>query len=105
MEQQGIIQKIPSSDWAAPLVAVPKKDGRFRLCGDYKVTINQDLDLEVDQYPLPKPFATLANGSLFTKHELSQAYLQVELDNYQHPSRVIPVQPTSFWRGISPSKD
>ena len=81
MEQQGIIQKIPSSDWAAPLVAVPKKDGRFRLCGDYKVTINQDL--EVDQYPLPKPedlFATLANGSLFTKLDLSQAYLQVELD-------------------------
>ena len=78
MEQQGIIQKIPSSGWAAPLVAVPKKYGRFRLCGDYKVTINQDL--EVDQ---PKPedlFATLANGSLFTKLDLSQAYLQVELD-------------------------
>ena len=55
------------SVWAAPIVAVSKRDGKFRICGDYKVTVNKFLD--VDQYPLPKPaelFATLleANCSL-----------------------------------------
>ena len=81
LEQQGIIEKVDHSEWAAPIVVVPKKDGQFRICGDYKVTINQSL--EVDQYPLPKPeelFATLANGKQFSKLDLSQAYLQLQLD-------------------------
>ena len=76
-----MIKKVDSSEWAAPIVTVPKSDGRIRLCGDYKVTVNQALS--VDQYPLPKPedlFATLANGHKFTKLDLSQAYLQLQLD-------------------------
>ncbi len=61
-------------------MTVPKPEGKIRLCGDYKVTINQVLT--VDQYPLPKPeelFATLANGHKFTKLDLRQAYLQLQL--------------------------
>ena len=66
---------------------MPKKNGRFRICGDYKVTINQEP--EIDQYPLPKPenlFATLAGGKRFTKLDLSQAYQQLELDD---PSKML----------------
>lgn len=65
---------------------MPKKDGRFRLCGNYKVTINQAL--VIDQFPLPKPedlFATLANGTQFSKLDLSQAYLQLQLDDAPMP--------------------
>ena len=86
LEQQGIIEKVSHSEWAAPIVAVPKKDGRFRICGDYKVTINQAL--AVEQYPLPKSedlFATLAGGTVFSKLDLSQAYLQVQLDEKSTP--------------------
>ena len=64
-----------------PNVAVPKKDGKVRICGDYKVTINQAID--VDQYPLPRPadlFATLAKGKRFSKLDLSQTYQQMKLD-------------------------
>ena len=81
MERDGIVERVDHSDWAAPIVAVPKKDGSFRICGDYKVTINQAL--AVDQYPLPKPadlFASLTGGKVFTKLDLSQAYLQLQLD-------------------------
>ena len=81
LEGMGAIVKIPHSEWAAPIVPVPKKDGKFRLCGDYKVTVNQALDM--DQYPLPKPddlFASLAGGKQFTKLDLSQAYQQLQLD-------------------------
>jgi len=61
------------SIWAAPNVAVPKKDGKVRICGDYKVTINPAID--VDQYPLPDLFATVAKGKNFTKLDLSQMRL------------------------------
>ena len=86
MERQGILKKINNSDWATPIVAVPKKDGKFRICGDYKVTVNQVL--AVDQYPLPKPdelLATLAKGKFFLKLDLSQAYLQLQLDDASIP--------------------
>ena len=81
LEEQGIIEKVSHSDWAAPIVPVPKKDGRFCICGDYKVTVNQVL--AVEQYPLPTPeelFATIAGGKCFSKLDLSQAYLQVQLE-------------------------
>ena len=63
-----------------PVVLVPKKDGSLRVCGDYKMTVNQCAD--VDQYPLPNTedlFATLARGQVFSKIDLSHAYQQVEL--------------------------
>ena len=80
LEQDGVLEKITHSSWAAPIVVVPKKDGNYRLCGDYKVTVNAAMD--VDRYPLPKPeeiFASLAGGKLFSKLDLSQAYQQLLL--------------------------
>ena len=81
LEKQGIISPVSHSKWAAPIVPVPKKDGKFRICGDYKVTINQALSVE--EYPLPTPeelFSTLSGGTVFSKLDLSQAYLQVPMD-------------------------
>ena len=40
LEGEGILQRVSHSDWAAPIVAVPKKDRKIRICGDYKVTVN-----------------------------------------------------------------
>lgn len=77
----GVIEKVQYSDWAAPIVPVPKGDGDIRICGDYKVTMNPIL--KVDQYPVPTAedlFATLAGGQTFTKLDLSHAYQQVLLD-------------------------
>jgi len=81
LESEGVLEKTCYSEWAAPIVAVPKRDGRIRLCGDYKVTINPVLD--VDQYPLPRPediFASLTGGQKFTTLDLSHAYNQLLLE-------------------------
>ena len=63
-----------------PIVPVPKGDGYFRICCDYKITINEAL--EIDQHPLPKLdklFAALTGGHKFMVLDLSQAYQQLKL--------------------------
>lgn len=63
------------------MVPVSKKDTTVRLCGDFKVTINQALC--VDKYPIPcieDIFASLAGGQRFSKLDLSNAYLQMEVE-------------------------
>ena len=59
-----------------------KTNGRLRVCGDYKVTINQSVEKKV--YPLPTAedlFAKLAGGKVFLKLDMSQAYQQLPLDD------------------------
>ena len=77
----GIWKTVDYSDWAAPVVPVMKGDGSIRLCGDYKLTVNQAC--KVDPYPLPRIediFAELRGGQLFTKIDLHQAYSQIPVD-------------------------
>ena len=60
---------------------MPKSDGSVRICGDYKVTINQVVDDE--QYPLPTAqdlYSTLAGSKVFTKLDLTHAYAQMSVD-------------------------
>ena len=82
LEKAGIIEPVEFSEWAAPIVPVVKRDGSIRVCGDYKVTINQAAKL--DTYPLPRIediFAQLSNGKTFTKLDLAHAYQQLLLDD------------------------
>jgi len=58
-----------------------KQNGNVQICGDHHVTVNQAI--KVDSYPLPRVedlFAALAGGKYFTKLDMSQAYLQLQLD-------------------------
>ncbi|XP_055590407.1 uncharacterized protein LOC129742525 [Uranotaenia lowii] len=76
----GVWEKVERSEWATPVVPVLKTGGRVRLCGDYKITINPCL--LVDDHPLPtveELFASVAGGEKFSKLDLSQAYLQLEV--------------------------
>ncbi|XP_036340411.1 uncharacterized protein LOC118749740 [Rhagoletis pomonella] len=49
--KEGLLAKFDKGEWATPIVMVPKSDGTVRICGDYKVTVNQGLAL--DEHPLP----------------------------------------------------
>ena len=80
LEQAGIIEPVEFSEWAAPIVPVLKRDGTIRICGDYKLTVNQAAKLE--RYPLPKIedlFTQLSGGKRFTKLDLAHAYQQIPL--------------------------
>ena len=82
LEDNGTCSKITHSEWAAPIVLVPKPDGRIRVCGDFKMTVNPQL--QTDQYPLPTPNELLIKmngGKKFTKLDLADAYTQIELDD------------------------
>ena len=81
MEYASIITKVSytSCSWAVPIITLPEKDGKLRICGDCKVTINS---FEIEKHTLPKPddlFATLSGGKIFSKIDLSQAYQQMTL--------------------------
>ena len=79
---EGVLESISTTEWAAPIVVVPKASGKVRICADFSTGVNQALDIE--KYPLPKPndlFVALNGGTLFSKIDLSEAYLQVEVDD------------------------
>ncbi|CAF1460993.1 unnamed protein product [Adineta ricciae] len=79
--ENGILEPVDFSKWAAPIVAVPKPGGKVRICADFSTGINQAID--IDQYPLPRPdelFAVLNGGKFFSKIDFSEAYLQVPMD-------------------------
>ncbi|KAF8790114.1 hypothetical protein HNY73_005187 [Argiope bruennichi] len=75
------LKRLVAEDIIEPVVPVIKQNGNLRICGDYKVTINPGLKIE--QYPLPRIediFAELSGGEFFTKIDLSEAYLQMLVD-------------------------
>ncbi|CAI6374057.1 unnamed protein product [Macrosiphum euphorbiae] len=75
---QGVLKKVNSSNWATPVVPIVKPNGKIRLCGDFKTTINKFF--LVDNHPLStvnELFSNVAGGDKFTKIDLSQAYLHL----------------------------
>ncbi|XP_029158172.1 uncharacterized protein K02A2.6-like [Nylanderia fulva] len=78
MVKAGILEKVESSNWATPIVPVLKKNGGIRICGDYSITVNPSLI--IDEHPLPtmeELFASMSGGTIFSKIDLKQAYLQL----------------------------
>ena len=110
LESIGVVKKVERSDWASPIVCVPKKDGSIRICGDFKVSVNKVL-LD-NPYPLPDTediFATLGSGTVFSKIDLSNAYQQMELnpesqhyltvnrDLCEHTQRIVCLSTSDLW--------
>ena len=82
LQNVGILEPVETAEWAAPIVAVLKRDKTsVRICGDFSLTVNPVSRL--DRYPIPKPedlFAKLANGKQFSTLDLTHAYQQIPLE-------------------------
>ena len=80
LEKDGRLVKVDNAEFASPVVPIVKKDGKIRVCGDYKGTLNPQLDTKI--YPLPvleDCFAEMKGGKYFTKLDIKQAYNQIKL--------------------------
>ena len=76
METDGIIEK-SSSEWAAPIVLVKKKDSSLRLCVDYR---RLNAVSEMDAYPMARVddlIDRLGEAKYITTLDLSRGYWQV----------------------------
>jgi len=76
-----VIKLVDNNDWETQLVPVLKGNGKIRLCGDYKTTVNRYL--EDVKHPLPKVdelFVALQGGKTFSKIDFMNAYIQLLLD-------------------------
>ena len=83
--EEDIMEPVRFSDWATPIVPVLKPDGTVRICGNFKLTVNQVSKLE--QYPLPRLEDLLVKlgkgykGKKWSKIDLIHAYNQMLLDD------------------------
>lgn len=88
LEKNKIIRR-SSSQWASPLHMVQKKNGDWRLCGDYR-RIN--LVTTPDRYPIPniQDFVqNLANCKVFSKIDMIRGYLQISVAEEDIPKTAI----------------
>ena len=98
MEAAGIIRR-SDSPWASPLHMVPKKDGSWRPCGDYRRLNNQTIP---DRYPLPN-IADLGNqlhgSTVFSKLDLQKGYYQVPMSPEDAKKTAI-ITPFGLWEFV-----
>ena len=70
-----------SSPWASPLHMVPKPNGSWRPCGDFRRLNNVTAD---DRYPLPHIHsfgATAAGSTVFSVIDLVRGYHQIPMSS------------------------
>ena len=57
-----VLTPVENSEWATPIVPIPKSHGQIRICGYYQITLNPNL--KSHRYPIPRIQDLLANLKL-----------------------------------------
>ena len=105
--QEGTLELVDHSDWAAPIIAVLKPDKKsVRICGDFLLTVNPVFKLNL--YPIPKVddlFTTLqAVHQARPLPGLPTVAPGGELQTvrrHQYPEGVVPVHTPTTWPLVS----
>ena len=77
--EEGFIYPISDSEWVSPLVIVPKKNGKWRVCVDYK---ELDKATQKDHFPLPfidQVLDTLSGKKFFSFLDGFSGYNQIQI--------------------------
>ena len=72
----GFIYPISDSEWVSPLVFVPKKNGKWRICVDYR-ELNKAT--KKDHFPLPFIDQALAGKKFFSFLDGFSWYNQIQI--------------------------
>lgn len=82
--EQGVVEE-SHSPWSSPVLLVPKKDGSYRFCVDFR---GLNSVTERAEYPLPRVdecVESLAGSVVFTTLDLASGYWQVEVESEDRP--------------------
>ena len=89
MLEDGIIEP-SNSDWSSPLHLVPKSDGEWRPCGDFRALNNVT---KPDRYSVPNLLTfsqqLTQKATIFSTLDLYQAYLQIPVDPEDIPKTAV----------------
>ena len=98
MESMGVISRVEQpTQWCAGMVAVPKKNGKLRICVDLK-HLNEAVQREV--HPLPKVDETLAQlsgATIFSKLDTNSAFWQIPLSEESRPLTTFMSPFSRYW--------
>ena len=84
MLKYNIIQLSTKSEWASPVILVPKKNGKLRFCVDY-CQLNK---VTKKDYPLPRIdeiLDSIGKAQWFISLDLASGYWQVEMKEEDKP--------------------
>ena len=85
-----------NSPYGAPILFVPKKDGRWHMCVDYRALNRQTIQ---DQYPLPRIdnlLDRLGRAKHFTMLDLASGYHQIAVKAFDIPKTTFCTQRGQF---------
>lgn len=77
-----VIEPVQKAEFkATQIVLFPKLNETIRIFSDFKVTVYKYADMQRFYLPHPEELlAAVAGGNLFSKMDLANAYLQMEVD-------------------------
>ncbi|XP_024868818.1 uncharacterized protein K02A2.6-like [Temnothorax curvispinosus] len=78
---QGFYKRVEHSEWASTTHIVMKKNGKMRITGNYKPTLNPRM--VIDEHPIPKiehMFQKMKGAKVFCHLDITDAYTHLTVD-------------------------
>ena len=95
-----------NSSWSSPCILVPKPDGTYRMCTDYRKVINVT---KTDTFPISRmddciDKVAMGKAKYVTEFDFLKGFWQVpltdcakEVSAFVTPTWTVPIQSSAFW--------